>query len=234
MSSPLITVRGMSALQSIEHSGRIFARQLGRVMFPAHCPGCNAPGEPVCAACVATMRPAVAAVPPVGIDRWAAPFAYDHVVRELIARVKYRNQRHALGWLADRAAAHFVESGCLHEIETEAQIAWVPTTKARRSARGFDHAELIAGHLSATLGFTVVDVFRRATSVAQTGQPLDVRRSGPTFDAISVAPQSLILVDDVATTGATLRNAARAARGVGTNRVVALTIARTPPPGTFG
>ncbi len=41
----------------------------------------------------------------------------------------------------------------------------------------------------------------------------------------------VLLVDDVATTGATLREAARAARIAGAERVAALVLARTPPPG---
>jgi predicted amidophosphoribosyltransferase len=52
------------------------------------------------------------------------------------------------------------------------------------------------------------------------------------FAARRRVPGHVLLVDDVATTGATLAAAARALRDAGASRVVAVTAARTPAPGT--
>src|SRR6476646_3640577 len=68
--------------------------------LPGRCPGCGRAAEPVCAACAATLRRAPALAAPPLVDDWVAAFTYEGVARELVARVKYRNERAALPWLA--------------------------------------------------------------------------------------------------------------------------------------
>ena len=46
------------------------------------------------------LHPPRPAPPPVGVDAWCAAFAYEGVARELVARVKYRNVRAVVPWLA--------------------------------------------------------------------------------------------------------------------------------------
>ena len=219
------------------------AADLGSALFPAACPGCGRRGEPVCGGCVHGMRPAVAAPPPVGIGAWAAPYAYEGIARELVARTKYRNERHAIRWLSNRAAAHVNSQHpeLAHAIANgSAVLAWVATTERRRRARGFDHAELIAKALGSNFGVSPVALLGRLDDVAQTGQARERRLQGPQFTArvakpatVSKVPQpdvEVVLCDDVATTGSTLRNAALALRHAGwTNKISAITLARTPP-----
>jgi predicted amidophosphoribosyltransferase len=111
-------------------------------------------------------------------------------------------------------------------------VTWAPTTSARRNARGFDHAELLARAIAGALGIPARRTLRRRPGPPQTGRPAAVRRVGPRFDARRgrCAP-NVLLVDDVATTGATLTAAAGALRRHGTARVVAVVAARTPVPG---
>ena len=80
------------------------------------------------------------------------------------------------------------------------------------------------------LGLRVVGLLDRLPGPPQTGLPADARRRGPRFVARRRAPGGVLVVDDIATTGATLASAATALRAADTRVVLALTAARTPPP----
>jgi predicted amidophosphoribosyltransferase len=168
------------------------------------------------------LRAALPAPPPKGVDEWRAPFAYEGVARELIARVKYRGVHAVSGWLAGQMVVRLGPP-------LPGVVTWAPTTPARRRDRGFDHAELLAREVGRRLRRPVVALLARHPGPAQTGLPAPRRRVGPQFHPRARVPASVLLVDDVATTGATLAAAAKSLRVAGATRVVALTAARTPP-----
>jgi predicted amidophosphoribosyltransferase len=169
----------------------------------------------------------VPAPPPPGVDEWAAAFTYEGVAREVVARLKYRNVRAVTPWLASAMAAAALDARVALGV-----VTWAPTTDARRRARGFDPAEVLARPLARRLGLPCRRLLDRRPGPPQTGLPAVRRRAGPVFVARRHAPRQVLLVDDVATTGATLNAAALALRGAGADTVVALTAARTPAPET--
>jgi competence protein ComFC len=165
------------------------------------------------------------------VDRWLALFAYDGVARDLIARIKYRRTRATVPWLAERMAALVTLAG--EDVRLDL-VTWAPTTASRRHDRGFDHAEVLARAIAGALRLRAGPTLWRRPGPPQTGRPAAVRRAGPRFDARRAGlPRGVLLVDDVATTGATLTAAADALRSRGAARVVAVTAARTPQPGRF-
>jgi predicted amidophosphoribosyltransferase len=152
----------------------------------------------------------------------------------VVARVKYRGARAAVPWLADAMVAAMVEG--LDATPVVDVVTWAPTSRDRRRARGFDPAELLARAVARRLTdhFDVrcLGVLDRCPGPPQTGLTGADRRRGPSYVARRTAPWSVLVVDDVTTTGATLSAAALALRAAGAHRVFAVTAARTPPPGT--
>ena len=199
---------------------------LAEVLFPGACPGCGARAEPICAACAEGLVPAPAIPSPPGVDGCVAAFAYEGTARELIARVKYRNRRTAVPWLADAMVSAFTRSGAPGTLRV---VTWVPTTAERRRARGFDHAELLARAVGARLRVPTRSLLGRGAGPAQTGRSRQLRVEGPALRARgALAGQSVLLVDDVLTTGATLQAGARAVRVAGSGSVLGLVAAWRP------
>jgi predicted amidophosphoribosyltransferase len=202
------------------------------LLFPLTCPGCGRSGSgrdgvPICPPCRGSVGAAPVLPPPVGVDAWWAPFAYDGVLREVVARVKYRNMRAAVPWLVDAMVAEVTSNDRVPDVEL---VTWAPTTVEHRRSRGFDAAELLARHAARILRFPVARLLDRRPGPPQTALSGAARRTGPRFASRGRVPARVLLVDDVATTGATLAAAARALRSAGAVQVTALTAARTPPP----
>jgi predicted amidophosphoribosyltransferase len=198
---------------------------LAEVVFPATCPGCGARAEPLCAACARTVRPAPPGSVPRGLDDLVVPFAYTGVVRELVARAKYRRRHAALAWLGAVMAEALVDA---YDVDV---VTWAPTTAARRHARGFDQAEVLARGIARVVGRPARGLLRRVGSGHQTGHSRVERIETPAFAPSVCGPlrtPRVLLVDDVVTTGTTLSTAAGVVRDLGAIRVVGVAAARRP------
>ncbi|MDQ1467171.1 MAG: hypothetical protein QOH10_1586 [Actinomycetota bacterium] len=200
-------------------------------VLPGRCPGCGRAAEPICPACAAGLRTPPALATPAPLDGWVAPFAYEGVAREIVARVKYRNERAALPWLAEAMAAALRERYPRGISSGPTVVTWAPASAGRRHRSGFDHAELLARAVARRLGLPAFRLLTRDHGPPQTGRTRSGRQAGPSLRPAGGAARgrAVLLVDDVLTTGATLSAAAAALRRAGALRVVALTAAATPP-----
>jgi predicted amidophosphoribosyltransferase len=185
-----------------------------------------------CAACRATLPRAPVLVPPGGCDVCRALLAYEANARRLVTRLKYANDRVALGWLADGLAG-------LLTPPAGAVVTWAPTSARRRRERGYDQAELLARAVARRWRVPCRGLLRRGSGPPQTGRSLADRWSGvPLVPAPGLvrragragrsAPTHVVVVDDVHTTGSTLRSAALALRSAGVVWVAGLAVAATP------
>jgi predicted amidophosphoribosyltransferase len=158
---------------------------------------------------------------PAGLDRAWSSASYEGVARDLVAALKFRRLLPVADLMADRiqwlAPAHMLSG----------TIVPVPPAPSRLRRRGFDPAGELAGALAERLAIEPLTCLGRSGGGRQVGRRRAERVGHPPrIRATATAPRSVILVDDVLTTGATLTACARALRSAGAVRVVAVTFAR--------
>jgi ComF family protein len=157
--------------------------------------------------------------------------AYEGAARELVRGLKFHGARALADPMAALIVANAPEELLPHTADARPQeLVPVPLHPARRRRRGFNQAVIIAAALARRSRLTVTDCLARSgpqgTQVGRrrserlAAAPGSIRTHGP-------IPARVILVDDVATTGATLASCARALRAAGAREVRAVTFART-------
>jgi len=127
-------------------------------------------------------------------------------------------------------AACIWDSGCLAGRHVDCLVP-VPLHWTRQAVRGFNQAEEIAQELGKRLGVSVAPLLHRSkrtrhqTALSHSERPKNVHNAFSAHCCLSAyAGKDIMLVDDVMTTGATLREAARvlfAARPASISAVVA-------------
>lgn len=153
-----------------------------------------------------------------------APLAYEGPARAVALAAKERAARRVAPWMAAAMTAR-APGWLLAGVEA---VVPVPADPARRRRRGEDHAGLLGVHVARAVGRPCLPILARGRSApAQHAQGRAARLRLEAPDVLGVPPATVLLVDDVHTTGATLGAAAGALRAAGARRVVALTALRT-------
>jgi len=196
------------------------------VVFGVRCAGCDQPGTAVCPTCRAALIAGRGTMHVGAGVRVLIATEYRGRAAAVVRAVKYRNRRAAVRHLGGLLARRVLATGRVPDA-----VTWAPTTTNRRQRRGFDHAELIARATARALGVPCVRLLRRVDDAGpQVGRGRAQRLAAPAFVARRTSVGSVLLVDDVVTTGATLAAASGALRTAGVHTVVPAALAGTPPP----
>lgn len=181
-----------------------------------------------CAACRAT-RPAINQMVRLG--------SYDGSLARWIRAIKYEN------WpeMAAELGTHLGRAVRLRLRRTAGTVCVVPMPMPwqRRLFRGIDHAQVIAEGVARVLDVPTRRVLRRGNGSPQVSLALSERRRRAgrgmrlrsSAESVLRPISTVILVDDVSTTGATARAAARLIRRLGRRRIIGAVLAVTDEPG---
>lgn len=180
------------------------------------CPRCAMPmhGGALCGKCLARPPP---------WDRASAAFAYAFPLDRLVVAMKYRGVFAYADFLA-----HALWQSITHAPDI---VVALPLAPARQRARGFNQAAEIARRVAARMRLPLVAGLARIRDTpAQAALPWRERGRnvrGAFAASPVVAGKRIAIVDDVLTTGATLRDAARAATAGGASSIEVWVVART-------
>jgi len=172
-----------------------------------------------CAACPAH---------PTGLTRLRSVYRYEGDVRKLVHALKFGGQSSLAGGLAEALANCYEMQGLDAEV-----LATVPLTPPRKRSRGYNQASLLAKEVARRTGVPVAEALRRtgnappqAQSATAAERRCNVVGRFEVAKPASVAGRRVLLVDDVATTGATLNACALELLAAGAVEVSALSLAR--------
>lgn len=198
-------------------------------VFPHRCAACRrVAADALCPDCVAVVsalpRPSSWNEP---YGRCSAAFTHSGLVRTLILAGKYGGQRRALAALAALGAERLVD---LRQGSSPEAIVAVPLGPRRRRRRGYNQAAVVADQVAALAPHAPRDdrLRRVRETPSQVGRSRAERLTN-LVDAFEwVGPRLggwVWLVDDVVSTGATLRAAATALQRAGAVRIEAVALA---------
>lgn len=218
---------------------------ISELFFPEICVNCGRSGRYICRECIALIEDREAICPMCekhsidgyvhgrcrkvqGVDRLMAPTRYIGVVQKLLKKVKYKSSWKMLERLVD--VWWEGSGGELKNLDDGWVITAVPMYYLRERARGFNQAEVIAIILSRKVGVKYEKLIERnRSSKAQYG--LSKKERGKNvrgvFDVIGgVKGKSVVVVDDVWTTGSTMRECGKVLKRSGVDQVWGVVLGR--------
>jgi competence protein ComFC len=222
------------------------------LLYPKHCLGCNKSGEYICSSCLLKLRPVLQICPvcergsyfgqthnlcktKYSLDGLTSFLAFEGIVRQAIHRLKYRlvtDLKDELFLVILRAVKQ--QTGLSNFIKQYQPIVTsIPLYWLKENVRGFNQSTLLGQAIAKEFDLKFSDkiLLRQKASISQTRLSITERRQN-IKDAFKVNPYSLLpvtsylLVDDVWTTGATLKTACTLLKHSGAKKVWGLTIAR--------
>ena len=217
------------------HRMKTLFRFIADAIYPPRCPLCSVfiDGQGPCASCAPQLQPLdtnalFPSLRKIWFTRLRSRFAYEGPLRNALHRFKYGE-----GFdLCSYFASELVEESRKFDFDL---IIPAPMHPKRFRLRGFNHAALIAQALGKRLK-TAVDLsslervedrvpqvgLERSERIENLKGAFAVRKRGE----MRVADKKILLIDDIATTGATANESSHALIKAGADSVSVLTIAR--------
>ena len=164
-------------------------------------------------------------------DRAVAPLVYSGEAASLVMNLKFHGKK----YLAETMAKFMIDKALTEELVADVVIP-VPLHPNRKKERGFNQSELLAEEIAKALGLPLdVASARRVkdtlvSSKLQGGRKAREENMKDAFevtDKAAIKGKTVLVVDDVLTTGTTANELSSALKKAGAKRVYVLTFATT-------
>lgn len=205
-------------------------------LFPVPCVGCGTEGHMLCRPCSGAMRSAPRVHPVDGVGPVAAGLNYEGVARAAILVFKESGATTLASLLSEPFSRAVVAALAASELENPAAVCIVPVPSSRgaRRRRGFQPIALLAARAGVRLSHVL-----GATQPHSTQKALGARARADNLAGVfrvqrPVTDMRVVVVDDVTTSGATLRAVAGVLRAAGATVSGAAVLAATPLRATPG
>ena len=211
----------------------MFKKIIGHIenfFFPQRCLICKKENELLCRPCLKKID-----FPDIPQEKniFAATNYQDHAIKRAIWLLKYRGVKQMAEPLAE-----LVKQRVSGKIRLkDPLIIPVPVSRRRLRQRGYNQAEIIAKHFQSSRGcldgvVAANILYKKIHTESQVSARDREKRLGNVIGSFEVKNaerikgRNVILLDDVYTTGATMREAMRALRQAGAKKIIGIVVAR--------
>lgn len=200
------------------------------LLFPPRCAICGEHGiHGICASCEKALPWCDTPLHErAGIGRCVAPLRYEGTLREGLLRYKFRGGRgsaEGFGGILTQCVAE--QLGGQFDL-----VTYVPVSDRRKRERGYDQAYLLAREMCRAWGIEPTALLKkmRDNPAQSTLKGAEARKANVlgVYEAVNgekITGARILLVDDILTTGATLRECVRVLTAAGAESVLCATLA---------
>jgi len=196
-------------------------------IFPRNCLGCGKEGKYICEKCDLFLSETPSLFSQGSLEELVSIWEYEGLIKEIILRIKYYGAFEAINELVEKAFK--IRKPYIPE---NTVITFVPMFKKKEKRRGFNQAEIIAKKVGEMTGSNVLSLLEKIkdtpsqTKLDKEERLKNIRGLFKRKEGI-ICNSNVLLVDDVWTSGATMKECARVLKKSGVKRIFGFTLART-------
>ncbi|MDP2812276.1 MAG: phosphoribosyltransferase family protein [bacterium] len=211
-----------------------FLNYLLDFVFPKFCLGCQQEGSFCCQKCLDELQILPPEPNPWPEQKNSFEACYvclnyqNKLIEKIIKNYKYKYLENLSDYLVEILAKQFNNLN----LKDELIITNVPLNKAKKKQRGFDQTEILAKKLAIKLNYQYQPLLIRHKKTKTQAKLSKIAREENLKNAFSPINPSLkinspvLLIDDIATTGATLNSATKIIKELGAEKVICLVLAK--------
>jgi competence protein ComFC len=149
-------------------------------------------------------------------------YVYNDFLKEVIAKIKYRGDAELM------KAFYPIARSKLRSISRKSLLVPIPLSKERKYERGFNQAEIFARSINSNVHPILERITHEEKQSKKTRKDRMLKKNNPftVIDEDRVKEKTIVLIDDVYTTGSTLRYAAKVLKEAGAMQISSVTLAR--------